>query len=134
MWANLSSTDNKSPFDILKEFQKSLGEETDNEFTADMDIGMRENANGFPLPWYRFYINHEDYTHLFMSIEQTYCDMNNGISYYPVRLTFHFFDTVEDTINDNDQLEEKITEVVGSEKTGNFLEYIRRISDNIQIN
>ena len=128
MWANPYSKESKSPLDALKDFKKSLEEETSGEFKAEISIRIYENSSGFPLPEYKFYIKSESYPVCFMTINQTFCDLTNGINYYPVRLTFHFFDELNFNIKDHDELIEKITEVIGSEKTGNFLEYLKRCS------
>jgi hypothetical protein len=126
MWSNPYSEKSKSPIDALKDFKKSLEEETSGEFKAEISIRIPENSRGFPLPEYKFYIKLESYPVCFMTIRQTYCDLTNGINYYPVWLRFHFFDELNYDIKDHDDLIEKITEVIGSDKTGNFLEHLRR--------
>ena len=49
MWANPYSKESKSPLDALKDFKKSLEEETSGEFKAEISIRIYENSRGFPL-------------------------------------------------------------------------------------
>ncbi len=127
LWATPSSK-GESPVDTLKDFKKSLEEETDGEYTASIDVIMCENGNRIPLFEYRFYVHYKGYGFIFLRLNQQ--PTTNALEEFPVQLTVNYFQQqTYSNIQNKKALEEKLSEVTGSDETGTMLEHIKRCQD-----